>query len=184
MNVFFIVWLVGLVLWIAETAFFGFNATPQSEYEKLADGVAWAMMVFGGLGAFVVAAVKVGLTEYERITNERSKRVIDEMKSEADRLTNFRVADTNRRKEDLDRAVSLVKEMFMEMVTSGEAQVVVADEDACLANEGMLPQVIRDHHEMNHCKEHRVPTPDAPVNVPVKDGDAPEAKPAGKKSKK
>lgn len=198
MNLFLIAWVVGFILWIAETAYFGFNATPQSDLERFADGIAWALMVFGGLGLFIVTAVKYGLTEFERITNERSKRVIDEMKAEADRLTNFRVADTNRRKEDLDRATEIFKEVAAQAVAQGGFVPKLEEdehEEDCMANEGMMPSVIREHHERFHCKEHKTGEPHQgiPIKIevheitmeneeakPETEAPKPETKPAGK----
>lgn len=49
-NKYFIILVLGFVLWVAETAYFGFNKTPQSGAEGLADTATALMMIYGVIG--------------------------------------------------------------------------------------------------------------------------------------
>lgn len=42
--------LVGLIFWIAETAYFGWNKTPQSPQEQIADYISIIMVFWGIVG--------------------------------------------------------------------------------------------------------------------------------------
>ena len=42
--------IVGLILWIAETAYFGWNRTPGSPIEGVLDVVSFLLMFWGTLG--------------------------------------------------------------------------------------------------------------------------------------
>lgn len=45
-------WLVltGLVVWVVSTAYFGWNATPQSGQEGVLDTVSWVAIIWGVIG--------------------------------------------------------------------------------------------------------------------------------------
>lgn len=49
-NKYFIILLIGFVLWIAETAYFGFNKTPESNAEAFLDVVTAGMIIYGLVG--------------------------------------------------------------------------------------------------------------------------------------
>lgn len=42
--------LVGIILWLAETAYFGWNDRPQSNAEKFLDTLSWIFIIWGMLG--------------------------------------------------------------------------------------------------------------------------------------
>lgn len=42
--------LLGLIIWISETVYFGFNDTPQSGWEKILDFVSFLMIIWGVIG--------------------------------------------------------------------------------------------------------------------------------------
>lgn len=45
--------LFGFVLWIAETDYFGWNATAQSTAESILDTISWLLIVWGIVGDIV-----------------------------------------------------------------------------------------------------------------------------------
>jgi hypothetical protein len=47
---YFVILVLGFLLWIGETATFGFNAKPQSGLEAMLDTVSAAMMIYGIIG--------------------------------------------------------------------------------------------------------------------------------------
>ena len=49
-NKYFIILVVGFVIWVAETAYFGFNKTPESGAEAFLDLVSAAMIIYGIIG--------------------------------------------------------------------------------------------------------------------------------------
>lgn len=42
--------LLGLLLWVLETALFGFNQKPINVYEQMADIVTWLLVIWGVIG--------------------------------------------------------------------------------------------------------------------------------------
>lgn len=68
-NKYFIILMLGFLLWIAETAYFGFNKTPQSGAEGLADAATALMMIYGVIGDL---SRNVRITKsYHNVTNNR-----------------------------------------------------------------------------------------------------------------
>lgn len=49
-NKYFIILVLGFVIWITETAYFGFNKEPESNVEAFLDLVSAGMMIFGIIG--------------------------------------------------------------------------------------------------------------------------------------
>jgi hypothetical protein len=49
-NKYFIILVIGFILWIGETAYFGFNKEPESNLEAFLDFVSGAMMIYGLIG--------------------------------------------------------------------------------------------------------------------------------------
>ncbi len=49
-NKYFIILILGFLLWIAETAYFGFNKTPENAAEGLADVATALMVIYGVIG--------------------------------------------------------------------------------------------------------------------------------------
>lgn len=49
-NKYFIILVIGFIGWIAETAYFGFNKTPESGAEGFLDVVFTVMMIYGLIG--------------------------------------------------------------------------------------------------------------------------------------
>lgn len=56
--------LVGLTVWITETAYFGFNEKPQSGVEKILDTVSW-LFIFWGVAGDIVKTTFSGV-EYHK----------------------------------------------------------------------------------------------------------------------
>src|SRR5690242_16500526 len=48
---------IGLALWIAETAYFGFHDKPQSGIEKMLDTISWVFILWGIIGNIVKTAL-------------------------------------------------------------------------------------------------------------------------------
>ncbi len=46
-NWYDLVFLIGFILWVGETAYFGFNRTPESDIEKFFDIASVIIMVYG-----------------------------------------------------------------------------------------------------------------------------------------
>lgn len=60
---------IGLILWVAETAFFGFNVEAQSFAEHFLDTISWVFIIWGVLG-------DLGQNlNIQRITNVHAKEV-------------------------------------------------------------------------------------------------------------
>lgn len=55
--------LVGLLLWLAETWYFGWNATAQSDAERALDILSGSIMLYGFFGSLMVTAVKIAAHE-------------------------------------------------------------------------------------------------------------------------
>lgn len=49
-NKYFIILILGTVLWVAETAYFGFNAKAESGAEAALDTLAFGMIAYGLIG--------------------------------------------------------------------------------------------------------------------------------------
>lgn len=49
-NKYFIILILGTVLWLAETAYFGFNAKPENGIEATLDTLALFMIIYGFVG--------------------------------------------------------------------------------------------------------------------------------------
>lgn len=49
-NKYFIILVLGFVLWLAETAYFGFNRTPENGMEATLDVATALMMIYGVIG--------------------------------------------------------------------------------------------------------------------------------------
>lgn len=47
---YFLILVLGFIIWVAETAYFGFNAKPESGVEAFLDLVSGAMMIYGIIG--------------------------------------------------------------------------------------------------------------------------------------
>lgn len=45
-----IIFFLGLILWIAETALFGWNDKPVNDYERILDTLSWIFILWGILG--------------------------------------------------------------------------------------------------------------------------------------
>ena len=50
-------WRIGFVLWVAETAYFGWNLKAGSEAERLFDSISLTLVVYGIIG---VALIRIG----------------------------------------------------------------------------------------------------------------------------
>lgn len=68
-NKYFIILVLGFIGWIAETAYFGFNKTPESGLEGLLDAVFTIMMIYGVIGD-LLRNVRV-TKHYHNITTNR-----------------------------------------------------------------------------------------------------------------
>lgn len=49
-NKYFIILVIGFLIWIAETAYFGFNKEPENGLEAFLDLVSGTMMIYGIIG--------------------------------------------------------------------------------------------------------------------------------------
>lgn len=68
-NKYFIILVIGFIAWIAETAYFGFNKTPQSGAEGLADAATAGLIIYGLIGDLMR---NVRITKnYHNITTNR-----------------------------------------------------------------------------------------------------------------
>ena len=70
MSKYFIIALLGLVLWFLETWYFGFNWTAQTGQEKFADTLVTILIVYGLLGDLLKGLViqKVVNIKTEKLT--------------------------------------------------------------------------------------------------------------------
>lgn len=50
---YFRILVAGFVLWVVETAYFGFNASPENSVEALLDMIAAGMIIYGLIGDLV-----------------------------------------------------------------------------------------------------------------------------------
>lgn len=72
---YFIILLIGLLLWIAETAYFGFNKTPESGVEGFLDTLAFLLMGYGLIGD-LIQNVEIHKNYYKyKETNIKTKTV-------------------------------------------------------------------------------------------------------------
>lgn len=72
-NKYFYILVAGFVLWVIETAAFGFNKEPQSGFEGFLDVVAVMLMVFGAIGD-ITTNLRIHKT-YHNITNIKTQKV-------------------------------------------------------------------------------------------------------------
>jgi hypothetical protein len=68
--------LVGFALWLGETAYFGYNDTPQSGLEKMLDIISQAAIFWGILGD-LLTGLKISKHEHH-ITNAKKLNYIDQ----------------------------------------------------------------------------------------------------------
>jgi len=74
-NKYFIILLLGFMLWIVETAAFGFNAKPESGLESFLDLVSGGMIVYGLIGD-LLRNVEIHKNYYKyKETNITTKKV-------------------------------------------------------------------------------------------------------------
>ena len=74
-NKYFIILIAGFILWLAETAYFGFNDKPENGLEATLDAATFLMMAYGLIGDLLR---NVRITKhYHNIstTNVKTKRV-------------------------------------------------------------------------------------------------------------
>lgn len=72
-NKYMIIIIVGVVLWISETAYFGWNAKPESAGESVLDFIAGVMIGWGIIGDLIsnVTIIK----RYSTVNNINTKTV-------------------------------------------------------------------------------------------------------------
>lgn len=74
-NKYFIILLVGFIGWIAETAYFGFNKSPENNVEAFLDIVFGAMIIYGLVGD-LLRNVEIHKNYYKyKETNITTKKV-------------------------------------------------------------------------------------------------------------
>ena len=71
--------LFGLILWLSETAFFGWNETPQSGLEAMLDSISWLFIVWGIIGD-VLKGLRV--SKHYNITAPSFPRSVQVMRQE------------------------------------------------------------------------------------------------------
>lgn len=62
-NTFDIAFWIGLILWLAETAYFGWNASSENMTERVLDIICGGLIFYGVTGMVIVQAVKCALHE-------------------------------------------------------------------------------------------------------------------------
>lgn len=70
---YFIILLLGFIGWLAETAYFGFNKTPENGLEATLDVATALMMVYGVIGD-LLQNVRIQ-KHYKSVTNIQTKKV-------------------------------------------------------------------------------------------------------------
>lgn len=70
---YFVILVIGFALWIAETAYFGFNDKPESGLEGFLDVVTALMMIYGVVGD-ITTNLRIHKT-YHNITNIKTNKV-------------------------------------------------------------------------------------------------------------
>lgn len=85
--------LVGLILWIGETAVFGFNQHAQSNLEAILDVISTVLIVWGILGDIFSGITIVKVDKRKTITNTEHLSYIDQRK---DGKTKFNL-DSNKK---------------------------------------------------------------------------------------
>lgn len=69
--------IAGVILWIGETWFFGWNSEPQSTAEKMLDFISQGMIIYGGLGSILngltISKDTIINTENVSVTNPGSQ---------------------------------------------------------------------------------------------------------------
>ena len=68
--------LLGFIVWFSETAYFGFNAVPHSNAEKMLDIISQIAIVWGVIGD-VLNGLKISKHEHN-ITNTKKLNYIDQ----------------------------------------------------------------------------------------------------------
>lgn len=72
--------IIGLLLWIAETAYFGWNKTPVNGIERMADTIAWLFILWGLFGD-ITSNIKIEKSENVSITTPKVE-IIDKRRKE------------------------------------------------------------------------------------------------------
>lgn len=74
-NKYFVILLAGFVLWVAETAYFGFNAEPENNIEAFLDVVSAGMIIYGLIGD-LITNVEIHKNYYKyKETNIKTRNV-------------------------------------------------------------------------------------------------------------
>ena len=99
-NKYFVILVIGFVLWAIETAAFGFNAKPSSGFEGFLDTIAIIMMVYGMIGD-ITTNLRITKTYHSVNTNNiKTKNV--EVTGDNQRIVykqSFKVAEAPKIKE-------------------------------------------------------------------------------------
>lgn len=74
MNRFQIILLLGIIFWIAETWYFGWNWDPKSAAEKFCDAVATLLLFYGMIGDILVG---VSFVKKTSITLQPGQKIDD-----------------------------------------------------------------------------------------------------------
>lgn len=70
---YFIILVIGFVLWVVETAYFGFNDKPENGVEAFLDAVSFLMIAYGLIGD-LLTNVRIQ-KHYHNTTNINTKKV-------------------------------------------------------------------------------------------------------------
>lgn len=163
MRYYNILFVIGFVGWIIETAYFGFNREPINGYEAFFDMMFGVLMILGALGGFIIQAAKtVGNNIKIDINNNLipGKGIGVEMEKRDGPAVGPAVFPDNIG-EELAKMIERAMRADIERALSGDgtaglpSRAEMEKKLGCSVGANHFPEGFRSHWEEAHCPDHK-----------------------------